>query len=71
MNGQLIRTEQLSIDALDNYGNIHVMKKLTTGKGKTFEQTTVNNYSNDPNTWYIGELDAISSQLSCRFDISS
>lgn len=58
LNGMLIRTEQLSIDEVDNYGNIKVMRKITTGNGKTFEQTTLNSYSNKLDTWYIGELHA-------------
>lgn len=59
LNGKLVRTEQLVIDGVDDYGNIKVMNKITSGNGETFEQKTINNYTNNPNTWYIGELDSV------------
>ncbi|KAK3696720.1 hypothetical protein QZH41_013079, partial [Actinostola sp. cb2023] len=60
LNGRLVRTEQLIIDSTDNYGNINVMRKISSGNGNSFLQTTINNYTNNPHTWYIGELDAVS-----------
>lgn len=59
LNGKLVRTEQLIIDSADIYGNIKVMRKLTSGNGKLFEQKTINNYTNSPHTWFIGELDSV------------
>ncbi|CAH1797012.1 unnamed protein product [Owenia fusiformis] len=58
-NGGVIKSETLSVDQFDKYGNIIHMKKETFGNGQTFMQMTVNNYSNNINSWYIGELDAI------------
>ncbi|KXJ11728.1 tRNA(Glu)-specific nuclease WapA [Exaiptasia diaphana] len=59
LNGNLVRTEQLVIKDVDDYGNIKMMKKITTGNGNTFEQKTINNYTNNPQIWYIGQLDSV------------
>ena len=57
LNGHLIRKELLSVK-VDSYGNIQQLQKITNDENETFKQTTLNNYENDPKTWFIGKLDS-------------
>ena len=61
LDGSLITKVTSVNDNFDAYGNVGSTTITTEGNGETFVNSTINQYTNDTNKWYLGRLTQASS----------